>query len=323
MSEAPEGRILLAFSGGPDSLGLASLLRDGEPLLAYVDHRLRGPRASRAERRAVAAAADRLGLDLRRARVSPSGPGEASARRERYRVLARLARKHGCAAIATAHSADDRAETVLLNLLRGSGLRGLSGMRECARVGGLFRIRPALGLRRSTLRSLGERHGPAAVDDSNRASDRLRSRLRAELLPALAQALGEDPVPLLLALADEAEGVRALLEERAAGLAGDAGRARLLREPAPAFPYLVEELRRRAGLSAPPLHARAYAALRCFLLAGRAGRIHRTPGGDSWRILDADLVSVSLSASGSPRPVSSPPARSSSTPRPPRPEAPS
>lgn len=277
MHALPDGRLLLAFSGGPDSVGLAARLRGREPLLAYVDHGLRGPRAGRRERAAVRVAAAGLGLPLVRTRVRPGGPGEAEARRARYRALAGLARKHACTALLTAHTADDRAETVLLNLLRGTGLRGLASLRPRTVIGGLLRVRPALGLRRAALRAQTEA-APAPPDRTNRCTAWARPRARRLLLPTLARLLGEDPVPLLCAIADAAEQVRAALERRAAGLAPRAERATLLAEPAATFPYLVEALRGEG----PPLTAKSYASLRAFLRAGRTGRRHRTPGGEVW-----------------------------------------
>jgi hypothetical protein len=106
------------------------------------------------------------------------------------------------------------------------------------------------------------------------------------LLPALAEALGEDPVPLLCAVGDLAAAVRRALADRAARLAPGAGRARLLAEAAATFPYLVEALRPEG----PPLTSRGYAALRDFLRAGRAAT-HVTPGGERWRV-DGDAVRV-------------------------------
>jgi tRNA(Ile)-lysidine synthase len=273
----PDGRLLLAFSGGPDSVGLAARLRDRRPLLAYVDHGLRGPRAARRERAAVRAAAAALGLPLVRTRVRPAGPGEAYARRARYAALAALARKHGCAALLTAHTADDRAETVLLNLLRGTGLRGLASLRPRTVIEGLPRVRPALDVRRAALRAQAVA-SPAPLDRTNRCTTWARPRARRLLLPALERLLGEDPVPLLCALATAADEVRAQLEQRAAALARRPRRATLLAEPPPTFPYLVEAL--RGG--GPPLTAKSYASLRAFLRAGRTGKRHRTPGGEVW-----------------------------------------
>ncbi len=247
-------------------------------LLAYVDHRLRGWRASRDERARVSGIASRLGLPLVRTRVS-CAPAEASARAARYDALHRMVRRHGCTALAIAHTADDRAETILLNLLRGTGLRGLAAPLARTRIGGIERLRPALETRRSALRADAAPYGPV-TDLSNRCTGHARVRVRRLLLPALADVLGEDPVPLLCALGDAAAGLRGRLEQRAERLAHHAGRRQLLAEPLATFPYLVEALRGEG----PPLTARAYGSLRDFLRAGRTGREHVTPGGEAWRL---------------------------------------
>ncbi len=300
MHPLPPGPLLLAFSGGPDSLGLAARLRDRAPLLGYVDHRMRGPRDSRAERARVEALARTLGLDLVRARVRVGAGGEAAARRERFRALGALARKHGRAAIATAHTADDRAETILLNLLRGTGLRGLASPAPRAVIDGCLRIRPALDERREALRRAA--HGLYAVaDPTNRRTGGARARVRHLLLPALAAALGDDPVPLLCALGDLALEIRGALSARAREIAPSAGRARLLAESAATFPYLVEALRPEG----PPLTSKGYAALKSFLRAGRRAE-HVTPGGERWRI-DGDALRVATKgAGGDPRASASP-----------------
>jgi len=282
------GRILLAFSGGPDSAGLALRLRERAPLLAYVDHRLRGVRASRMERERVRAIAARLGLELVRTRVSPAGPSEAAARTARYAALEALARKHRCTALATAHTADDRAETILLNLLRGCGLRGLAALGPSVVIRGVARLRPVLGERRVDLRRDAARLEPA-FDPSNRSTGPARGRTRALLLPALAVHLGEDPVPILCALGDLAAEVRAALEGRASHLARAADRRRLLAESPATFPYLVEALRP----DGPPLTSKAYGSLRDFLRAGRGNRDHVTPGGEAWRLAAGGRIRIS------------------------------
>ena len=269
-------------------MGLAALLRDHDPLLAYVDHRLRGPRAGRRERGAVKATARALGLDLVRTRVTVRGRSEASARRARYDVLHRLARRHACTALATAHTADDRAETVLAALLRGTGLRGLAALRPARTIRGLPRVRPALGWRRSELRAL-VRDLETIDDRSNRNTAWTRPRLRGLGLPALEARLGQDPVPLLCGLADLAEELRAVLEDRAARKAPAADRIALLGECAAAFPYLVEALRPEG----PPLTRRAYGSLHAYLAAGRTGRVHVTPGGESWHLKRGGKISIS------------------------------
>ena len=273
MHPLPEGRLLLAFSGGPDSLGLAAALRGRDVLLAYLDHRLRGTRASRHERAAVRAAARALGLPLLRARLAPATASEASARAARHGALRAMARRHGCAAVLTAHTADDRAETILLRLLRGTGLRGLAALPPRARVAGLPLCRPAVGERRDALRARGAGL-PAVEDRTNRSTAYARARVRGLLLPALREHLGADPVPGLCALGDLAAAVRASLERCARG--GDPAAA-----PAPLFPYLVEARRRAAGAAGAPYSAAVYEALRAFL-AGRGEGAFRAARGETW-----------------------------------------
>jgi len=284
---------LLAFSGGPDSTGLAARLRIRNVVLGHVDHGMRGARAGREERDAVRRIAGELGFPLRTAAVEVEGGGEAEARRARYAALHAMAAD--CLGILLAQTADDRAEGVLLALRRGTGLRGLASLRRRRIIGGVWRVRPALALRRAELRAAAAPHRPVA-DATNRSCARARARARHLELPAWRGALGEDPVPLLCALADRAEALRSALETRAARMARDAGRSVLLGEPAAAFPYLVEAL--RGG--GPPLTRAAYASLRAYLAAGRGDREHRTPAGDRWRNRPSDALLVT--------PASRPPA---------------
>jgi tRNA(Ile)-lysidine synthase TilS/MesJ len=233
---------------------------------------------------------------LTRTRVRVPGRGEAAARRARYAALHALARRHGCVALATAHTADDRAETILLNLLRGSGLRGLAAPRPRSRHDGVVRVRPALDERRETLHAAARPLDPVR-DLTNRSTTATRARIRALLLPDLRRRLGVDPVPLLCALGDLAARLRADLERRARILAPAAGRDALLAEPEATFPYLVEALR-GAG---PPLTASAYGSLRDFLRAGRADRTHTTPAGDRWRIAADRSILVDGLSTATPR----------------------
>ena len=272
-------RWLLAFSGGPDSTGLAALERDRRPLLAYVDHRMRGRAAQRGERADVVRIAESLGLSLVRTRVEVEGRGEAEARRARYEALEALARRHDCNAIVLAHSADDRAETILFQLLRGSGLRGLVGIRPDVTLHGVRRHRPALARRRAELHAAAAPFGPVS-DRTNRSTGTARGRTRHLLLPALAEVIGADPVPLLCELGDHAGRVRTALEQRANSRAAMATRPMLLAEPDATFAYLVEALRGEG----PPLTRAAYAALRSYLAAGRGDRAHTTPGGEAWQV---------------------------------------
>jgi tRNA(Ile)-lysidine synthase len=191
----PDGApIVLAVSGGPDSTallhGAAALAPDrGWRLtVAHLDHGLR--ETSAADGAVVASTAAGLGLqaEVRRVEVAKLAASEHrsledAGRQARYRFLEELAAGLGPEAlIATAHTADDAAETVLLRLARGSGLRGLRGIP--ARRGRI--VRPLLKARRAVLRSALEAAGIAYLTDPSNANlAHARNRVRADLLPAL------------------------------------------------------------------------------------------------------------------------------------------
>jgi tRNA(Ile)-lysidine synthase len=147
-------RIGLAVSGGPDSMAmlhLAAAACSGRIEAATVDHGLRPEAVAEAD--LVQRACTRLDIPHRILRVAV--PAEASlqaaARRARYAALASWCRERGLAALATAHHADDQAETVLMRLARGSGLSGLSGIRASRDLAGVLLVRPLLGWRRAEL----------------------------------------------------------------------------------------------------------------------------------------------------------------------------
>ncbi|HEY6609042.1 MAG TPA: tRNA lysidine(34) synthetase TilS, partial [Candidatus Limnocylindria bacterium] len=177
---------VLAVSGGPDSMALlvGASARPGATV-AHLDHALRADSA--ADATFVADAARALGLPCEQRRVDVAAEArrdgrsiEDAARRARYRFLEEVAPDD--ALIATAHTADDAAETVMLNLLRGSGLTGARGIPP--RRGRI--VRPLLGERRATLRALLEESGVAyRLDPSNDDPAHLRNRVRAELMPLL------------------------------------------------------------------------------------------------------------------------------------------
>jgi tRNA(Ile)-lysidine synthase len=179
------GPVTCAVSGGPDSLALLILARAAglEVTAVHVDHGLRP--GSSAESGIVAAAAARLGAAFRavQARVEPGPNLEARARAARYAQLP--------ADVLTGHTADDQAETVLLNLLRGSGLDGLAGMRRDGR-------RPLLGLRRSETAALCSATGFDPVEDPSNVDPRFRrNRVRHELVPLMDDISDRDVVPVL------------------------------------------------------------------------------------------------------------------------------
>jgi tRNA(Ile)-lysidine synthase len=192
-----DATIVLAVSGGPDSTallhGAAYLVSGGARgwrlIVAHLDHQLRDDSASDADR--VRQMAESLGLPFRPGRTDVAamarGEGrstEDAGRQARYRFLEEVAAGEGAdALIATAHTADDVAETVVLRLVRGSGLRGLRGIP--ARRGRV--IRPLLGERRATLRAALDEAGIAYLLDPTNADPTHadRNRVRAEILPAM------------------------------------------------------------------------------------------------------------------------------------------
>lgn len=190
-----EDRLLVAVSGGPDSIALLGLLNDwarrgGYPLpyVATVDHGLRPEAADEAA--AVAEFSRGLGLShatLRWQGDKPQTGIQASARRARYSLLKDESDRLGGAALVTAHTRDDQAETVLMRMAHGSGPRGLGGMRPTETRPGLKLYRPLLPIAKARLVATAEaRSWPFVVDPSN-CDDRFeRVRWRA-LLPRLAE----------------------------------------------------------------------------------------------------------------------------------------
>lgn len=224
-----------AVSGGADSLALLALAAAAgcRPTAVHVDHGLRP--GSGAEADVVRAAADRFGAAFV-AVAAPVEPGpnvEARARAARMAALPPGA--------LTGHTADDQAETVLLNLLRGAGLDGLAGMAP--------ERHPILGLRRAETAALCAALGLQPVVDPSNADPAIRrNRVRAEVLPLLDGVAGRDVVPLLARTAR-------LLRDDAAWLAAQAA--------------AVDPTDAAALAAAPPPLARA--ALRAWL---------REPGGE-------------------------------------------
>lgn len=193
--------LLLAVSGGPDSVALMLLMtqwRDAgaaPPLfVATVDHGLRS--GSAAEAAQVADWAARLGLShatLAWGGERPRTALQEKARDARYALLADEARRRGCDSIVTAHHADDQAETILFRLLRGSGLDGLAGMERMTQRDGLALARPLLHLAKAELVEVCRAAGQDFIQDPSNADPRFaRARLR-RLMPEFArEGLGAD-----------------------------------------------------------------------------------------------------------------------------------
>jgi tRNA(Ile)-lysidine synthase len=231
--------VVVATSGGPDSIALLHLLRRLRDELSlrlravYVDHGLH--RASAAHGEFVRRTARAWKIPCSTARVPVRAYArrrrvtlEEAARTLRYAALARIARRVGASHIAVAHTADDQAETVLLWLLRGASADGLSGMPATRSHDGLRVIRPLIDLwRRDITAYLAAERVRFRLDPTNRLRRPLRNRIRHDLLPRLA---GYNP------------GVKAVLWRLAQQVADDAALLdRLARDAA------AESIRRSAG----------------------------------------------------------------------------
>lgn len=205
-STSRRSRYLVGVSGGADSVALLHLLLEcgfRNLIACHLDHRLRG-RASTGDARFVARLAEKLGLpseigsiDVKVRMKAHAESLETAARNARHGFFAECARKHRCRQIILAHHADDQAETVLWNLLRGS--HGLKGMKEeqGMTVAGieLRIIRPLLNVRHAGLVDwLKARRHRWREDASNLEAVAIRNRLRNEVFPLLDNISGRDSV---------------------------------------------------------------------------------------------------------------------------------
>jgi tRNA(Ile)-lysidine synthase len=206
-------RTLIACSGGADSSALAIVLAAAlsaedaahRLVIAHIVHDLRPAREALADRDATARLADFLGVPFVEGSAAIRGlPGnaEAIARRLRYATLTTLASAHSCGWVATAHHADDQLETMLMALIRGTGLRGLAGIHRSRKTGRssvgtpetpgatgtptISIIRPMLGVTRRDAETICTRAGWRwQVDATNSDRSRVRASLRASVLPLI------------------------------------------------------------------------------------------------------------------------------------------
>ena len=208
----PGDRVLVAVSGGPDSVALLHVLyklRDEFSLhleVAHLDHGIRGEEAEE-DARFVAALAERLALPFHLKRInlprlkSDAGKGnlEELARKERYRFFTALLRERQLTKVATAHTLDDQAETALMWFLRGSGMKGLGGMEPLHRMrpdgkgasDDITVIRPLLDVSKAEiLKFLNANKLAYRVDRTNRDTRLLRNWVRLELIPKVKERSG-------------------------------------------------------------------------------------------------------------------------------------
>ena len=290
---APGQRVAVATSGGIDSAVLFRTLRglgfDAVPV--YVHHGLRAE--ADAEAAFVRALAAELGVDAVVVPAPvPAGNRQDAARQARYAALAGAARSLGATAVATGHTATDQAETVLLALVRGTGLRGLGGMAprrplDAADPDGPALVRPLLWATRAEVEAQARARGWAWQDDASNATDAYRrNRLRHTVLPLLDAEGGPATAARIAATADD---VRAALDAGpAAALARVAvADARGLSLPLAALRALDADARR--AVVAEALRAVAPAAPRSRMLVAR---VEALVAADSGRRVGAGAAMV-------------------------------
>ncbi|MFV0407710.1 MAG: tRNA lysidine(34) synthetase TilS [Propioniciclava sp.] len=217
----PASAWLVGCSGGPDSLALAwaaaqvARSRDTPVRALVIDHGLQGESDRTAAAVAAQLAARGIPAEVRRVSVDRTGRGvEAAARDARYAAFGEVRRPDEC--VLLGHTLDDQAETVLLGIARGSGLRSLAGM---APERGPYR-RPLLGLRRATTQAACTEQGLTPwFDPHNQDTSFARVRVRSQVLPVLEEALGPGIAESLARTARLAQADADLLE----GLAGEGG----------------------------------------------------------------------------------------------------
>ena len=202
---APPGPVLLAVSGGADSVALMRMMAEESAppaafFVAHFNHRIRGAESD-ADEAFVREQAESLGLPFVRdsadvpAIAAAAGESvEMAARRLRHGFFQKAARENACVAIATGHSADDRLETFFMRLARGSSLRGLSGGAAACETN-IPLIKPLREYRHGELVAWLESRGfPWREDSSNTSMDYGRNRVRGILVPAFEKALGASAV---------------------------------------------------------------------------------------------------------------------------------
>ncbi len=295
---APGGRVLVACSGGPDSLALLSILleiREKRELTVFAAHLNHGIRGESAREDAqfveefctvrnvpfflgeedVPAYAEKEGLSL-----------ETAARKRRYSFLRRTARQIGPGTvIATAHQADDQAETVLMRVIRGTGIEGLAAMRP--KAGDV--IRPLLGASRSEIEAYCAEKGLfPRRDDTNEVPDATRNKLRLQVLPLLRQEINPSVTEALCRLATIAAETGDFLRGKAGAAWGDTihfasdaweiDRRLFVKRPAAVRQTMLRMLAERLHIQTicGEVH---YDALHSFILEGRTGASLTLPDG--------------------------------------------
>jgi tRNA(Ile)-lysidine synthase len=230
-----ETHVLLAVSGGPDSVALLRAVHSlkkqvggrGRLFVGHLNHGMRAVDAD-ADQNWLAELCERLGLPLETSAADVAGLAaqqgdglEAAARTARYDFLRQTAARVGARWIATGHTLDDQVETVVHRIIRGTGLAGLAGTRPARPLSSATcLIRPMLAMRRSEVLAYLSAIGQEFRTDATNADDRFtRNRLRHQLLPLLRAEFNAEFDDAIMRLSEQAAEAQAVIEFHAAELA--------------------------------------------------------------------------------------------------------
>jgi tRNA(Ile)-lysidine synthase len=293
---APGAHLLLAVSGGADStamaVALAGLRRRYrlQLTLAHLHHGIRGADADEDARfvrrlaRALKAGFVMEKADVPRLARRRGVSLEMAARKARYDFLERAARRIGAGSIATAHTADDQAETVLLRLARGVGPQGLAGIPYRAERRELVLLRPLLDVTRRQVEAFLRRRGVAWREDtSNRDPAFLRNRVRHQILPLLAKQLNPHVREALCRLADITGEENQWMEQEAARLGYAGSVANLASYPIPLARRVLRQWLGKKRILPDALDFEAVERVRALAAGSRGGRSVPVAGG--WRVI--------------------------------------
>jgi len=293
----PGERVLVAVSGGCDSVCLLRVLYGmrkslgTELVVANMDHGIRGSESAR-DSLFVEKLAEELGLPFCFQKIDPSGSGrskisvEEYLRKRRYEFFRKAASEHGCDVLATGHTIDDQAETVLLRLVTGSSLNGLAGIPAVRYEGDLRVVRPLIRTgKKEVLDHLDSCGWGFREDRTNKETKYLRNRIRHEVLPFL-----EKYNPRIRrSLANLSETIREDLDliesekEKAMGRSLVHGSPRvkikdLVLQPKSLRKAVFKELFSRAGGDIKKLTYRHWKDMDCLICAGKKGDSLDLPG---------------------------------------------
>ena len=304
-------KVLVAVSGGADSVCLLiSMLALAKKLgiriaAANIDHCLRG-KESEKDSAFVRELCGRLGVEFHSAKVNVRSGGkkgasvEEKARQARYDFLRKAALKAGCSAIATGHTLDDQAETVLLKIIHGGSMAGLSGIPPVRAEGKILVIRPLIRAERKDILAYLRNEGVGHVEDSTNSDVRfLRNRVRLEVIPYLERLNPK----IKRSMANLADGLREdmeLVESLKRRAAPEAGRVMkisgMLAQPVSARKQAFKTLFERAGGNVKKLTYRHWMDFDLFIRRAGKGRSLDLPGGVSAVRRENEIVFESKSS---------------------------